>query len=252
VLGGPAADGGVETRRRHIVQVGHHPCLAAPELATHRHEGGQQPSPDAAALMGRCDADLVDPQLGRLVWMDVVDRGGKADDRPGVDRDGDVVSGVVEELGAETVIDRPVEHVRRDTFEHLGVPGPENLDVNRHGGPGSTYRAGVPLDVDLCGRTLLLAPPGADLELRRRAGAIDESHRLARPHGALENRLAVLPACGVRDHQRPPPRRGSVDTEKPGELEAGRRHQRGGVVEGPVGGRECQIPAPAVDGFQDI
>lgn len=47
---------------------------------------------DATALMTRRDADLVNPQLGRLVRMNVMYPGGKSDDLSLIDRDHQMVA----------------------------------------------------------------------------------------------------------------------------------------------------------------
>jgi hypothetical protein len=64
--------------------------------------------------MIRRDADFVDPQLCRLVRMDVVHAGGKSDHLPLIDRYRQVMAGVTEEFARQSWIDRIVEDARRD------------------------------------------------------------------------------------------------------------------------------------------
>ena len=84
---GIAADGRVESHRCGVVAVGQHPGLRAAELACGSEQHAKQRLRHSAPQMARRDADLVDPQLRRLVGMDVVHGRGEADDDAVVDRD---------------------------------------------------------------------------------------------------------------------------------------------------------------------
>ena len=73
---------------------------------------------NATPLMTRGHPDLVDPQLRRFIRMDVVHTGGKSDHLPLIDRHGQMMAGIAEELGQMARIDGTIEHIRRDVGEH--------------------------------------------------------------------------------------------------------------------------------------
>jgi hypothetical protein len=110
----------------------------------------QQRLAQAAAAMRRGDGDFVDPQLRRLVGMEVVDAGGEADDegrdaaRFGgsgggrVDGDGDVVVRVGEEFCGEGWVDGIVDELRGDVGEDEVVTGAEDFDFD-FGWHGSSF-----------------------------------------------------------------------------------------------------------------
>ena len=72
---------------------------------------------DPLPLMFRGDADLVDPQLRRLVRMHVVDGGCHAHDLTIQHGHGQMMAGVCEELGQPAGMDVVIEHALRHFFE---------------------------------------------------------------------------------------------------------------------------------------
>ena len=64
--------------------------------------------------------------------MDVVDGGSHPDDPALVDRHGEVVPRVGEELGRPSRVDGVVEDAGRDVVEHGGVAGAEQADDWAH------------------------------------------------------------------------------------------------------------------------
>ena len=90
---------------------------------------GDDPSANALVVVRRCDGDFVDPELGRLVGVHVVNAGCHADDEVAVERDGEVVARVGEELRAPARVDWIVEDVVGDVrrARELRV-GPRSAD----------------------------------------------------------------------------------------------------------------------------
>ena len=75
--------------------------------------------------MRRRDAHLVDPELRRLVGVDVVNRSGESDDQPVVEGHRDVMARVFEEPRAPPRVDRLVEDSGRDPREKGFVAAPQ-------------------------------------------------------------------------------------------------------------------------------
>ena len=77
-----------------------------------REQGVEQSAADAVIAVFGSHPDLVDPELGRLVGVDVMDRGRHAHHQSlvGDDGDGQVMPRVGEELGRPTGIDGVVEY----------------------------------------------------------------------------------------------------------------------------------------------
>ena len=92
-------------------------------------QGPDQPLPEAHPPVVGGNANLVDPELGLLVRVDVVDRGREADDLILVGRHGEVVPWVLKELMDEIVTDGKIEHVRVDVPELRLVTRAEERDV---------------------------------------------------------------------------------------------------------------------------
>jgi hypothetical protein len=82
--------------------------------------------------MGRRNADLVDPEVRALVRMDIMDRGGEADDDVTVERDDEVVAIVGEKLTCPPRVDGAIEDIKRNVLEDLRVAGPEEPYLYRH------------------------------------------------------------------------------------------------------------------------
>src|SRR5687767_8729502 len=82
--------------------------------------------------MSRCDADLVDPQLRRLVGMDVAHAGGEADDDTVVDHHREVMAFVVDELPRKCRLDRVVEDAVCNAVENSAVAGAKHSVFERH------------------------------------------------------------------------------------------------------------------------
>ena len=93
-----AIDGCVKTHGGDVGAIGEDPGFGAVERAGEIEEGAEEALGDAAIAVGGGDGDLVDPELGGFVGVDVVNGGGEADDRLAVDGDGEVMTGVGEEL----------------------------------------------------------------------------------------------------------------------------------------------------------
>ena len=85
-----------------------------------------------ATLMTRGHTDLVDPQLGRFIRMHVVHTGGKSDHLSLIDRHGQMMAGIAEELGEKARIDGMIEHIRRDVGKRRLIAGIENLEFEGH------------------------------------------------------------------------------------------------------------------------
>ena len=101
---------------------------ARPASNSARKKLRRQPS----APMRGGHADLVHPQLGRLVRVDVVDSRRETDNRPSVPRHRHVVSRVGQELGSQRRLHGMVEHVRRHVREHRLVSRLEKSNLDRH------------------------------------------------------------------------------------------------------------------------
>src|ERR1051325_7505005 len=82
--------------------------------------------------MRRSDADLVDPQLARLVGMHVMHRRRHPDDDAVVQRNNQMMARVSEEFLGEPLVDRTVEDIRCDAIEDAGVSAAEEADVDTH------------------------------------------------------------------------------------------------------------------------
>jgi hypothetical protein len=78
------------------------------------------------------ETDFVDPQLGWLVGMDIVDPGGKAHHQTVVDGDSDVMAGIGEEFCDSIGIDSVVEDFRGDIHENGFVAALQYFDFDRH------------------------------------------------------------------------------------------------------------------------
>ena len=89
-------------------------------------QGSNHTFANATPLMTRGDADFVDPQLRRFVWMDVVDAGGKSDHLSLIDRHGQMVVRVAEKLGHQARIDVMIEDAWCDVAKHRPIAGIES------------------------------------------------------------------------------------------------------------------------------
>src|SRR5690606_22010930 len=118
---GFAAGAFVEAMGRHIRLIGEDPRLGAPEPPSALEEGLEKPARESAPPVRLCDTDLVDPELGRLVGVDVMHRRGHPDDHPCLDGSCEVMPRIREELGTPVRVDRLVEDVCRDGIEEGGV-----------------------------------------------------------------------------------------------------------------------------------
>ena len=104
----------------------------ATRLTAPLEQGLEQPSADALSPVWRGYPDLVDPEFGRLVGMEMVDRRCHPDNHVAVERDRQVMPPVGEELGGPARVDRVVEDLRRNAVEQGGVPGAEKPDGRAH------------------------------------------------------------------------------------------------------------------------
>jgi hypothetical protein len=71
--------------------------------------------------MRRSNANLVDPEFRRLVWVHIVDGRGKADYLASVQSDSQVVSGIVQKLRRKVSVNSVVEDTRRDASQDVFV-----------------------------------------------------------------------------------------------------------------------------------
>ena len=97
-------------------------------------ERRDEPSAYPQVVVRRGDGDLIDPELGRLVRMDVVNTGRHADDEIAVERNGEVMACVREELRAPSGVDRVVEDVVGDVVENSRFIVAEHTNRYRHSG----------------------------------------------------------------------------------------------------------------------
>ena len=73
--------------------------------------------------MRRCDADLVDPELRRLVRVHVVEGRHHADDQAVLTRDDEMMALVGKELGGPARHEWAVEDVGGHVLKHGSIPG---------------------------------------------------------------------------------------------------------------------------------
>jgi hypothetical protein len=126
------ADRLVQPPGNRVAHFGAHPGFGTPDLQASCEERLEEPTPDPLVLVGRGNPDLVHPQLGRLVRVDVMYPRGEADHLLAIDRDGQVVPGITEKLGRPPRIDRLIEDVLRDPVEYRSVIGVEYPHGDRH------------------------------------------------------------------------------------------------------------------------
>ena len=80
--------------------------------------------------MSRRNSNLVNPQLRRLVGMDVVHPGCEANDQPILDGDCDVMTSIFKEFFGQFRIDWIVEHPRGNSPEDSIIAAPQDLDFD--------------------------------------------------------------------------------------------------------------------------
>jgi hypothetical protein len=85
-----------------------------------------QDSPaDTAIVVGRGNADLVDPELAWFVGMHVIQCRSEADNHAAIQRDGEMMSFIGKELRGKTWGNLVIEHAVSDVFEDSCVVLPE-------------------------------------------------------------------------------------------------------------------------------
>lgn len=110
-----------------------YPRFAAADGAGSSEQFLDQPLPEPLALMRRCNADFVDPEIrARLVRVQVDDRRHKANDAVLIDRDHEPVAPIVEERGGRARIHRVVEDVRSHVGENPFILRSEQSNLNGH------------------------------------------------------------------------------------------------------------------------
>jgi hypothetical protein len=119
-----ASHGCIKATRGSVFFLGPQPSFAAAKLTATSKQSPQELSSNALPLMRRSHPNLIHPELGRFVGMNVVHSGGHADDLLTDNRNRHVMSWVGEVLGGPAWIDCIVEDVRRDTIEDRGIVAP--------------------------------------------------------------------------------------------------------------------------------
>lgn len=89
-------------------------------------EGAHQATPDPPASRRLRHADLVDPQLGGLVGVDVVDGRRHSHHPVTVQRHGEMVPGIFEELPHELGPQLVIEDIGLDVGQEERLAGPEH------------------------------------------------------------------------------------------------------------------------------
>ncbi len=89
-----------------------------------------QPPAKACAAIGCRDTDLVDPHLGSLVRVHIMNARGHADDLSSSNRYRQMVPRVLDELVAPTWFDRVIEDSRGNLVEERGIRGIEHAKAD--------------------------------------------------------------------------------------------------------------------------
>ena len=79
--------------------------------------------------MSFSDGDFIDPKLGGLVGVNVMDRGSHSYDRSIVDGDGQVMAWIAKKFHGQFGIHSVIEHAGRDVGQKSFFARPENLDL---------------------------------------------------------------------------------------------------------------------------
>ena len=82
--------------------------------------------------MRRRHAHLIDPELGWLVGMYVVNRGREADDLVVTQRHDEVMPRIIEEFGGPRRVDSAIEDIRRDMIQQRLIARLQQANLDGH------------------------------------------------------------------------------------------------------------------------
>src|SRR5580658_9149187 len=123
----------IERRSRDIASICQNPCCLAAVGLAHFEQRSQHCFTQAAPPMRRREPDFVNPQLGRLIGMDMVDGGSETDDQAVVNGDSDMMSRILQKYPGEFFVDWFVEHFCGDVSKHVLIAALQYFDFHGHG-----------------------------------------------------------------------------------------------------------------------
>jgi hypothetical protein len=122
----------VQSVRSGICAVGENPRFCTAQAPSVVEQCPHYGFANAAALMIRGHADFIDPQLCRLVRMDIVHTGRESDDLPLLNRHRQMVAMVAEEFAYQPRIERVVKDAWCDVGKDRLIMGIEDSGLQRH------------------------------------------------------------------------------------------------------------------------
>ena len=115
-----------------VVGAGQDPRFVAPDGFSMGDERRDELPAYPQVVVPRRDGNLVDPELGCLVGVHVVHAGRHADDEIAVERDGEMMARVREELRTPSGVDRVIKDVLGDVVEDSRFIVAEDPNRDRH------------------------------------------------------------------------------------------------------------------------